>query len=558
MNNVSPIAPFVPVTQTDNLARTVRVLPANPTLMQGARTKTKLLNVAAYCRVSTDEDDQLKSFAAQITKYTDMIGANPDWKLAGIFADEGLSGLSTKKRDEFNKMIAACKQGKIDLIITKSISRFARNTLDCIKHVRELKALGIGVKFEKENINTATMSNEMVLTMLSAFAQAESESISENVRWGKRHAMREGKVAFRYNGTLGYREGADGKPEIVPEDAIIIKRIYGGVLVGRSVSQIKESLESDGVPSPKGKETWTVGTILYMLKNEKYMGDLRLQKTYVADCISKQTKVNNGEVAQYYIENNHEPIIPKEIFHRVQEELTRRQTKRRVASLPMSEKSRYSGVYALSERLICGECGTHYRRVTWARNGKKKIVWRCINRLENGKKFCIDSPTIAEDKLHDAIVRALNVVLRDRERLLLSLDDSFKTALSSGHNSTFDPTDAQLKIAILEQRVSDIMALIGDDETAARHFEKSLRTVHDERMALIAQLGEVDNTRAMTAAKAAKYEHLMRLIKDASIEEDVYDDDLTRAVVDKIVVADKERLTVIFNGGIEVAVSCEK
>ena len=468
--------------------------------------------------------------------------------------DEGLSGTSTKKRDEFNKMIAACKKSKIDLIITKSISRFARNTLDCIKHVRELKAMGIGVKFEKENINTATMSNEMVLTMLSAFAQAESESISENVRWGKRHAMREGKTAFRYNGTLGYREGADGKPEIIPEDAIIIRRIFASFCLGRSMEQIKNSLEADGILSPKGNEKWHAATIMYMLKNEKYMGDLRLQKTYVADCISKQTKVNNGEVAQYYIENNHAAIIPKEIFLRVQAELARRQSKRRVASSPASEKSRYSGAYALSERLVCGECGTHYRRVTWARNGKKKIVWRCINRLENGKKFCIDSPTIAEDKLHDAILRAFNVVLHDCDRLLNSLDKSFQTALSSGYDSSFDPTDAQLKIAILEQRVNDIMALIGDDETAARHFEESLRKVHDERMALINKLGEVDQDRVITAAKAAKYERLMQMITDSSIDEETYDDDLVRTAVDVVKVADKEHLIVVFKGGIEVAV----
>ena len=367
------------------------------------------IEVAAYCRVSTDSEEQLNSYEAQKTYYTQKIQDSPDWEMAGIYADEGISGTSLKKRTQFNKMITACKRGHIDLIITKSLSRFARNTVDCLDTVRLLKANGIGVYFEKENINTLTESSEFLITLFSGFAQAESESLSKNVAWGKQKSAEAGKVTFQYKKMLGYRKGADGQPEIVPEEAEIIRRIYHRYLDGCTLGQIKRELDEDGVPTAQGVERWSPSIIHNILTNEKYIGDALLQKTYVTDCINKKVKKNRGERTMYYVENSHPAIVSRDLFNQVQQEMTRRSSKRKVLQKSgKTELGKYSGKYALTELLVCGECGSPYKRVTWARNGQKRIVWRCVSRLEFGTKYCQHSPTLDEGKLHSAILAAMN------------------------------------------------------------------------------------------------------------------------------------------------------
>lgn len=303
--------------------------------------KTSLLKLAAYCRVSTDQEEQESSYEAQISYYTEKISKNSEWQMAGIFADEGITGTQAKKRPEFLRMIRLCRQRKIDLILTKSLSRFARNTVDSLNYIRELKALGSAVIFEKENINTLETDTEMMLTIMSCFAQAESESISKNVSWGIRQSFKNGNVPMQYARFLGYRKGADGQPEIVPEEADIVKEIYRLYLDGMSLNMIADTL------------------------NEKYTGDALLQKTYVTDCITKKVRKNNGELPMYLIKDHHEPIISRDDFNRVQEEIARRSAKRAVADkLTKGKQGKYSAKYALSELLICGECGSHYRRVT--------------------------------------------------------------------------------------------------------------------------------------------------------------------------------------------------
>lgn len=263
------------------------------------------LRVAAYCRVSTDNEEQINSYNAQKNYYTQRIEENPEWEMAGIFADEGISGTSLKKRNEFNKMIAACKRGRIDMILTKSISRFARNTVDCLNTVRKLKAEGIGVIFEKENINTLTQTSEFMITLFSAFSQAESESLSKNVSWGMQKSMEAGKVNFQFAHLLGYRRGADGQPEIVPEEAETVRKIYRRYLEGAALTQIANELNADNISTPSGKGKWSMQMVRGILANEKYCGDALLQKTFITDCISKKVKKNNGEKPMYYVENNH-------------------------------------------------------------------------------------------------------------------------------------------------------------------------------------------------------------------------------------------------------------
>lgn len=325
----------------------------------------KCLRVAAYCRVSTDDEEQKTSYEAQIGYYTEKINSNPEWQMAGIFADEGISGTQAQKRPEFLKMIRLCRQRKIDVILTKSLSRFARNTVDSLGYIRELRALGIAVISEKENINTLTAESEMLITIMSCFAQAESESISKNVSWGVRQSFKNGNVPMQYARLLGYRKGHDGNAEIIPEEAEVVKEIYRCYLDGMSMNLIADRLNEKGLTTKGGSSPYRKTVVQRILTNEKYTGDALLQKTYVTDCITKKTRKNNGELPMYLVKNHHEPIISRSDFNRVQEEMARRSAKRTIADkLTKTGQGKYSAKYALSELLICGECGEHYRRVT--------------------------------------------------------------------------------------------------------------------------------------------------------------------------------------------------
>ena len=282
------------------------------------------LRVAAYCRVSTDSDEQASSYETQVEHYTEYIKKNPEWEFAGIYADDGISGTNTKKREEFNRMIEACKTGEIDMIITKSISRFARNTLDCLKYIRMLKDKNIPVFFEKESINTMDAKGEVLLTIMASLAQQESQSLSQNVKMGLQFRYQNGQVQVNHNHFLGYTKDREGNLVIDPEQAEVVKRIYREYLEGSSMDKIAKGLEKDGILTGAGKKKWWTSTINKILRNEKYIGDALLQKTYTTDFLNKTRVKNNGIVPQYYVENNHEAIIPKDIFLRVQEELVRR------------------------------------------------------------------------------------------------------------------------------------------------------------------------------------------------------------------------------------------
>ena len=267
----------------------------------------KCLKVAAYCRVSTDDKEQKTSYEAQIQYYTNKINKNPDWQMAGIFADEGITGTQAKKRPQFLKMIRLCRQGKIDVILTKSLSRFARNTVDSLNYIRELKMLGIAVISEKENINTLTAESEMLITIMSCFAQAESESISKNVSWGVRQSFKSGNVPMQYKKLLGYKKGENDLPEIIPEEAEIVKEIFRSYLDGMSLKQIADSLNSRGIKTKHKQTTWQTELVKSVLVNEKYTGDALLQKTYITDCITKKSRKNNGKLPMYLVKNHHEP-----------------------------------------------------------------------------------------------------------------------------------------------------------------------------------------------------------------------------------------------------------
>lgn len=502
---------------------------------------TRPLRVAAYCRVSTDSDEQEMSFDAQCGYYTEKIMSNPQWTMAGIFADEGISGTQAGNRKEFMKMIRLCRQRKIDLVITKSVSRFARNTVDCLNYVRELKALEIPVIFEKEGLNTMNTASEIYISMHGIFAQSESESLSGNVRMGKAIAAKNGKVTISYKSFLGYRRGADGQPEIDPEQAKTVTFIYDRYLAGSSSGEIKRMLEEKGCLSPMGKQVWSIGTIDSILRNEKYKGDALLQKTYVADCISHRVKKNDDR-PQYYVENNHPAIIPKEKFDRVQAEIARRASKRKVKQRgTTTEKGKYSGKFALTDLLICGECGTPYRRCTWSRNGKKRIVWRCISRLDYGTKYCKNSPTIDEEPLHNAIANAIADLVAEHS---VSPVENLKS-----HVTVYFGMNDENSIAADELRRQEltqaIMDAAGEDEP--------------EKMdALIAELNQVKASIAEKQSKQSRSEQTVGMINE--IMETIealkntpikYDDQIARQLIDCIRVVDKDGIQIAFKGGME-------
>lgn len=527
------------------LERRVHIIPATKKSTDPKSSHHGKQRVAAYCRVSTNNKEQINSYEAQKVYYTQKIEENPDWELAGIFADKGLSGTSLKKRDNFNKMIAACKRGRIDTILTKSLSRFARNTVDCLETVRMLRARGIGVIFEKENINTLTESNEFLITLFSGFAQAESESLSGNIARGKMMSMQAGNVPFQYKKLLGYREGEDGKPEIDPEEAKTVRRIYRRYLEGCSLSQIQRELEADHVPTAQGIQRWSYQVIHNILTNERYIGDALLGKTYVLDCISKEVRKNNGERPQYYVENNHPAIIPREWFQRVKEEMTRRASKRKVMQRHgKTELGKYSAKYALSELLVCGECGTPYKRCTWARNGKKRIVWRCISRLEFGTKYCHDSPTLDEEKLHKAILEALNEFAQ--------ADSEVKEGMLNFTRLVWAGQEANGPSLIsLKQRLGDITA------EQARLLDRvlenmddpdlnvQLKALMDEKQAVQEQIQAVEQEAAQNENRMSCMAELREWMAKLGVNTE-YNDEQVRMAVERITVVDIETIHIKF------------
>lgn len=534
--------------------RKIRVIPATkPQTQTGRAFGGRKQRVAAYCRVSTDSEEQLTSYTAQKAYYTKKISENPDWEMAGIFADRGITGTSLKKRTEFNRMIAACKRGRIDLILTKSLSRFARNTVDSLETVRMLRANGIGVIFEKENINTLTETSEFLITLFSGFAQAESESISKNVIWGILKSREAGNVPFQYKKLLGYRRGADGQPEIVPEEAETVRRIYRRYLEGCSLGQIKAELEADHIPTAEGVQAWSYQVLHNILLNEKYMGDALMQKTYTIDCISKTVKKNEGERPMIYVENNHPAIIPRGIYYQVREEMARRTSKRKVMQkTAKTELGKYSAKYALSELLVCGECGTPYKRCTWARNGKKRIVWRCISRLEFGTKYCHISPTLEEGRLHTAILEAINEVSPIQSEVTSAVLDIAATACSGTRDGRPSLLELKDRLAALTEQQSQVMEQVLED-MGNEELNALLRTVTEEKEALQADIQAAQEEERQRASQSSRLEDLRTFLDNTPAQLTEYEDKIARKMIEKITVVDAETIRIRFKtAGLEI------
>ena len=544
--------------QQQVLQKRVRTIPptVRPENVQNLRPALK--RVAAYCRVSTKQEEQLNSYETQVNYYTDRINREPGWKMAGIYADKGITGTSMKKRDEFNKLIRQCKRGRVDMIIVKSISRFARNTLDCIRITRMLREIKVDVYFEEQNLHSIDPSSEFYISIYGSIAQSESENISHNVAWGKARSARNGNVFFAYKSFLGYRKGADGKPEIDPEQAATVRRIYTRFLAGRSLQQIADGLTQSGVSTPMGKTVWQPGVIQSILSNEKYKGDALLGKTYIEDCISKKVRVNAGERPQYYVENNHPAIIDAATFARVQEELARRASKRKVKQVgTKTEQGRYSSKYALTELLVCGECGTPYRRCTWTVSGKKKIVWRCISRLDYGKRYCHHSPTMEEAPLQEAIMNAVQRTAQANPDVLKTLKMHIQLGLGADDNED-QSVETQIRITEIDREFKEILNSVTAENQQQLLTDPRIAELMAEKRTLESKLAEYNAAEQNRKNAASRLEQIFTILDGMKNHPLAFDDQVIRQILQCVVVESKEKIRVVFTGGLEVEAEVEQ
>lgn len=528
--------------------RKIKIIPPKANMNTEKKKKVKKINVAAYCRVSTAQEDQETSYEAQVAYFTKLITENPSWQLAGIYADDGISGTDMKKRDNFNAMMERClqKDGDIDLILTKSISRFARNTVDCLSCIRKLKERNIAIYFEKEHINTLESTGELLITILSSQAQEESRNISENVKWGLKRKYEKGEMLVRR--MFGYGKSTDGQLYIIPEEAEVVRLIYGKYLEGESLNSIARILKEKGIKTIRGNTEWNVNSIRTILINEKYIGDAMAQKTFTIDYLTKTRKENQGELQKYYVENAHEAIIPREVFYKVQEELHLRANIYKKSSKKETEsKGKHTGKYALSKITVCKECGCEYRRQIWSKYGEKKAVWRCENRLRNGTRYCKDSPTIEESALYRAVLHAINQVLENKGDFIQTFRKNVVTALI---HDTEDSEYAEEKKKLQKTMAELIQQLAqqNGDETA---FEERCQAITAQIEAL-----EMKQIKAISRGeKGRKMEDIKNFLDKTNCVLTEYDDKLVRQLIQNINVVNARKIEVVFKSGITVKAS---
>lgn len=507
-------------------------MPTVKTLLPKTQAEEKMLRVAAYCRVSSDSTDQEHSFAAQVKYYTELIGRNPNWILADIYSDEGISGTSTGKREDFNRLIADCKRGKIDRVLTKSVSRFARNTVDCLNAVRTLSAAGVSILFEKEQIDTAKMSGEILLAMTGTQAQDESISISGNMRWSYEKRMKAGRYICCRT-PYGY-DFADGTLTINEREAETVRDIFGMFLSGMGKQRIAATLNDRQVPRRYGAEKWYNFTIDYILRNERYIGDALLQKNYTTDAFPYKKVKNNGERSMYYVENSHPPIISKEDFEAVKELLEKRKHK--------SHKSKTS--CPLSKLLVCSECGHTYRRVS---NNGAVPYWVCAYRI-SGNSNC-KPIRVDEEDVYAALLRMVNILRKHCDDILKPMIAALEQAQSRANGTQHKVYEIDKEIAALNSKTLAIAKLQtqgildpADFAAQMNDLTHKVARLRSERTKLLRMNEEDDNLIRLKEAA----ETLAGLADDVT----EYDEDLIRSLVEKITVKSETEIAIRLFGGL--------
>ena len=535
--------------------RIVEVIPATWNPADESVREIRKLRVAAYCRVSTELEQQQSSYDIQIEYYTRHIMQNPNWIFAGVFADDGRSATNTFRRDDFNQLMNQCMKGKVDMVITKSISRFARNTVDCISWVRKLREKNVAVYFEKENLNTLDDSTEMILTILSSQAQEESRAISTNVKWGYARKFEKGESIRQRS--YGFRKAPTGEMCIMEEEAAVIRNMARWFLDGDSLERIKHRLEDAGIETTTGKKTWSTGTIYNILTNEKIMGDVLLQKTFTADYLTKRRVKNSGQQKQYYVKNHHEAIIPKTVYYKIQEEIARRSSLKKAGTRKgKTAQGVYSSKYALTGIMVCNECGAHYRRTTWAKSGKKVIVWRCINRLEHGTKRCHESPTLKEEVVQEAIMRRLHGLAVDQEEEAFMngvKEDILRTAKVVGGACSEEEIDKTIEE--LKDQLMEYVGMAAREEGGEAWYSDRMRKLGLQ----VTELKKRKESIQEQEKKREEYEYLDREISRMMSETgresgEEFDDILIRQMVREIRVISKDKLQLLLRTGMTLDV----
>lgn len=521
------------------MAKSVTTIPATLSRFTAAPiNSTKKRRVSAYARVSTDNEEQLTSYEAQVDYYTNYIQGRDDWEFAGVYTDEGITGTNTKKREGFKNMVADALAGKIDLIITKSVSRFARNTVDSLTTIRSLKEHNVECYFEKENIWTFDGKGELLLTIMSSLAQEESRSISENCTWGQRKRFADGKVTFPFKRFLGYDMGPDRNLMVNPEQAKLVKRIYGMFLQGQSPFQIATALTKEGIPSPGGKDHWNASNIRSILTNEKYKGDALLQKSYTVDFLTKKKKMNEGEIPQYYVRDNHEAIIPPETFEMVQALMATRK----------KGKNRLSSVSIFSSKIKCADCGSWYGPKVWHSNDAyRKVIWQCNHKFENQK--CA-TPTLTEDEIKELFLRTANKVVDQKEQFIAIYEQVLMKSLdTTALESELSELEAEINIAteLIEECINE-NAHVALDQTEYQKRYDSLVARFDKAKA---QHTEVTDLIAERTARRHQIETYLKELRGREPLTEFRDADWL-AMVDYITVHSKKDIWVTFKDGTEI------
>ena len=524
----------------------VEMIPATRNFLEKDRKVIK--NVGAYCRVSTDTEEQQGSYNSQVNYYTEKIKSTPGWRFVKVYGDEGISGTNADNRPSFQEMMQDCENGKLDLIITKSISRFSRNVTVTLEVARKLRDKDIGIFFEKENLNTLHYTSESLLAIFSSLAQAESESMSENIKMGREFKYKNGECCYNMGKVFGFNQDSDGIVTINEEQAVVVKHMYEGYLNGMSIGGIIKDLQERKIPSPTGKEKWSPGTVERILSSEKYKGDFLTRKTFTVDPISKKKKKNTGQVSQYLITKHHPAIIEPEIFDMVQSEMARR------GCIKKNDKKKhygkYSGKFPFNNLIICGDCGAKYRRTMWVeKNGDKKHVWRCVNRIQDGKKaHCRHSVSINDIYLTKKTVEAINIIYKSRSRVKDILKCSIATLMGDAEQPMI--TENMTRLEELSDIMRDAIFKNATGEMTPKELEKICYEVKTESEKLRKENEEHEMTRKMKSAESSKLKQIFKAVDEMAEELTEIDNTLVRNIIEKMEVISEDKLTIWFIGDI--------
>ncbi|MBM6976829.1 recombinase family protein [Intestinimonas butyriciproducens] len=502
----------------------------------------KKRRTAAYARVSTDSEEQLTSYSAQVDYYTNYIKSRDDWEFVSVYTDEGITGTNTKHREGFKRMVADALAGKIDLIVTKSVSRFARNTVDSLTTVRQLKEKGVEIYFEKENIWTLDSKGELLITIMSSLAQEESRSISENCTWGQRKRFADGKVTVPFKRFLGYDRGPDGNLVLNKDEAVIIRRIYSMFLQGMTPHGIAARLTADGIKSPGGKDKWNAGAVRSILTNEKYKGDALLQKSYTVDFLTKKKKVNEGEIPQYYVEGNHEAIIQPEVFELVQRELARRK----------GSTGKPSGVHIYSNKIKCGQCDSWYGSKVWHSKTKyRKCVWRCNRKFDN-ERHCT-TPHFTEAEIQAMFIVVVNQLISQKESIIAALEVSLETAFDTTALEV-ELTEVQGEIMVVSDRIQSCIYENAHVALDQEEYQKRYGALSDRFDKAKARFEEIEDAIGSKQSRRAAIETFLNNLRDANIV-DNFEVSLWCGLLDFVTVYSRDNVVFTFRNGTEIRYS---